>query len=151
MVARDSVLNFDFSKYRAFRIRLARNASSTNGKVRIFVGTRPSTLMATIANAGFGIEVRNLRIWIIAHSGSTLTQFDTSTDWSSSSNVQYDFLLESDGAGNVTLYRNGTQIGTTTGGPTASASSSGPWYEVSNGSDTSNNGWFVGPMRLTTG
>ena len=51
------------------------------------------------------------------HDGTTLTSV---TSTYAVSAVSFDWDLISDGAGTVTLYVNGTQVATTTGGPTGS-------------------------------
>jgi len=53
-----------------------------------------------------------------AHNGTTLSSV-TST-FAVTAGVAFDWDLESDGAGNVTLYVNGSSVATSTGGPTGS-------------------------------
>lgn len=53
------------------------------------------------------------------HNGTTLTS--VASTYAITNGVAFDWDLISDGAGTVTLYVNGTQVATTTGGPTGSS------------------------------
>jgi len=59
---------------------------------------------------------------LIVHNGTTLTAVSTSRTVTSTFSAEYKIV--SDGAGNVTLFENDTQLATTSAGPTDSSSGS---------------------------
>lgn len=148
-------LSIDWSLPKAFQTRVFPQSGTTNGRARFHFGFFPTNYQNNgyaLSVRGIGFELRgtNFRIWIVAHNGTSLTEFDTGVNAAIS---DADMLCVSDGAGNVTLFRNGTQIGTTTGGPTTQgANVGGIRFEAVNGGDTSS---FVvavlGQTRVTVG
>jgi hypothetical protein len=54
------------------------------------------------------------------HNGTTLTSVTSS--YAVTANISFDWDIESDGSGNVTLYVNGTSVATSSAGPTGSVS-----------------------------
>lgn len=63
-----------------------------------------------------------------AHNGTTLSSVTSS--FAVTAGVAFDWDIESDGAGNVTLYVNGSSVATSTGGPTGSVNITGvAWQE----------------------
>lgn len=69
---------------------------------------------------------------LLAHNGTTLTTVATSTSLSSlglSGGATFDWSIYSDGAGNVTMWINDTQVATTSAGPTGLSLGSCVWQE----------------------
>jgi hypothetical protein len=87
---------------------------------------------------------------LIAHNGTTLTQFDTGWDVTGGSDATNEFLVESS-EGTVNVYVDGTLRGTTTGGPTtlSADSSSGINYQIGNGGTAARTAFFVSSARFT--
>ena len=111
--------NIDYSRPSAFGLALTVGSSGTvsTGIFRVWIGT--DTNASSIAARGYGFEIRQHRLWIITHNGTTLATQDTGTDISSTSFVLNVLRCVNDGAGNITLFLNNAQIGTAlTGGPT---------------------------------
>jgi hypothetical protein len=109
----------DFSRPSAFGLTLTVGNTGTvsTGIYRVWIGT--DTNATSIAARGYGFEIRQHRIWIIAHNGTTLVTQDTGTDISSTSFVLNVLRCVNDGAGNITVFLNNAQIGTPlAGGPT---------------------------------
>jgi hypothetical protein len=77
---------------------------------------------ATLAVRGYGWEFNFATkvMSIIAHNGTTLTT--TAVTWVPVTSRTYEITATSDGAGTISLYVDGTLLGTSTGGPTTSAS-----------------------------
>jgi hypothetical protein len=68
---------------------------------------------------------------IIAHNGTTLTT--SAVTWNPTSNRTYEIAVTSNGSGTITLYIDGTQIGSTTGGPTGTVTGAVWWQtEIQN-------------------
>ena len=111
--------NADFSRPSAFGLTLMVGSSATvsTGLFRVWFGT--DTNAASIAARGFGFEIRQHRVWIIAHNGTSLVTQDTGVDISSTAFVLNVMRCVNDGAGGISVFMNNAQIGTTlTGGPT---------------------------------
>jgi hypothetical protein len=111
----------DFSRPSAFGLTLTVGSSGavSTGIFRVWFGT--DTNAASIAARGYGFEIRQHRVWIIAHNGTTLVTQDTGVDISSTSFVLNVMRCVNDGAGGVSVFLNNAQVGTTlTGGPTTS-------------------------------
>lgn len=111
-------------------IRVARHTSAANSVFRVQWGEKATnTAFAQINGRGVGFEIRDARLWILAHDGTTLTQFDTGINTNGgqgNSAVPFDVLLTSSG-GTVTLtFSNAgsTSTASTTGGPTSLGSNS---------------------------
>jgi len=85
---------------------------------------------ATLAARGYGWEWNwaNRTMNIIAHNGTTLTT--TPVTWNPSGSLTYEISVTSDGAGNITLYIDGVQIGTSSGGPTTFGSQGITWWQT---------------------
>ena len=94
-----------------------------------------------LSSVGIGMEIRNQELWLVAYSGSTLTQYDTGQ--SMNYDRQTGITLRSDGAGNLSAYWVGstTPFATTTGAPTSIVNAQENYLVISttNGGDTSNN------------
>lgn len=121
-------------------IRLARHTSAANSVFRLQWGEKASIgTFAQISGRGIGVEIRDARLWIIAHNGSALTQYDTGIDVNGgqgNSAVPFDLLITSNQGTVSVAYSNAgtTVIASTTGGPVAIGSStSAPTVEFTNG------------------
>jgi len=127
---------YDFSKRIIFGARIARNVASpdANSVWRLSIGKNQVT--ATIGD----LTVRGLMIKVagsgalqlLVHNGTALTTITSS--FTPSNTSAYDVNIVSDGAGNVTLYVNGSSVATSTGGPTTSGggSQNGLHFECEN-------------------
>jgi hypothetical protein len=121
-------LKLDWTKPMWFSFRFMWNpAGDSNTIVRVSVG-KTSATFGDLSAKGFGVKVAggtSGAFTIMAHNGTTLT---TSASSVTASNTTYfptttssaDFLVYFDGA--VTLYCNGTQVASTSGGPTSGTS-----------------------------
>lgn len=145
----------DWSTPKAMWCRIFTQSSTTNGITRAHFGFNPTTYAAgghVLSVRGIGWELRGStnRVWIVAHNGTSLTEYDTGT---TIANVVYaDMLIYSDGIGNVTLYRNGVAVGTTSGGPVSQGSNiPNVRYEVINGGDSSSVVMAFNQPRVTIG
>ena len=95
--------------------------ATSTGIFRVWLGTDINA--SSIAARGYGFEIRQHRIWIIAHNGTTLVTQDTGTDISSTAFVLNVLRCVNDGAGNISVFLNNAQIGTAlAGGPTTAGS-----------------------------
>jgi hypothetical protein len=98
----------------------------TNTVNRVTIGKVTSTF-GDLSTAGFGVKWvggSTGAFTIMAHNGTTLTTSASSVTVSSTTYFPTtasaaDFMVYSDGAGNITLYCNNVQIATTTGGPSS--------------------------------
>jgi hypothetical protein len=116
--------NMDFSRPSSFGLTVMRGSGtvSSTGIFRVWFGT--DTNASSIAARGYGFEIREYRVWIIAHNGTTLVAQDTGTDISSTSFVLNVMRCVNDGAGNISVFMNNAQIGTAlAGGPTTAGTS----------------------------
>jgi len=114
-----------------------------------------ATAFAQINGRGIGIEIRDARLWIIAHNGSTLTQFDTGIDVTGgqgNSAVPFDLLLTSN-AGTVSVaYSNAgsTLTASTPGGPiNLGTATSFISAELTNGTSATACSFFFVAPRIT--
>jgi hypothetical protein len=139
--------------------RVYRQFCPTNGVFRYLLGTLASSGFAyeTLSNRGIGFEIRQTRLWIICHNGTTLTQFDTGIDGVSTdfSQTAAEVLLRSDGSGTVTMTVSvaggSTQTASTTGGPTTQGNSgqnATAYAAVTNGASATNAQFFFTPHLL---
>ena len=144
----------DWAKRRYFCVRVRREATaSSTGFGRFYYGfftTSSSGGQPTQRSIGFELRGTAPRLWVIAHNGTTLTQFDTGWDVTGGSDNTNEFLVESSG-GTVNVYVDGTLRGTTTGGPTtlSADSSGGINYQVGNGGTAARTAFFVSAARFT--
>jgi hypothetical protein len=110
--------NVNYSRPQSVSIRLTRGSSGVQATGIYRFGIGGSARVATIAANGFFCEIRGARLWIVAHNGTSLSQQDTGVDIGAAFAPEK-LRVESDGAGNISLWRGATQVGTTmTGGPT---------------------------------
>lgn len=108
---------FDYSRPVIFSHEVNRITSSANSVYRLLISGQGAASALNLA--GFGIELRNQTWWIVAHNGTSLTQYSTGVNVSSSTDT---LTIESNGAGTISLYREGTLLGSTSGGPTSVSS-----------------------------
>ena len=100
------------------------------------------TTVGTLAAKGFGWEYdwAAKTLSIISHDGTT---YSTSLcTFTGAQYLPYEFAIISDGAGTLTLYINGSQVGTMTGGPTGTGPLSYFFcqYEIENTSTSATTG-----------
>jgi hypothetical protein len=85
--------------------------------------TQTSTPIGNLNAKGFGIRCTGggNAVDLLVHDGTTLTAVTSS--FTPSASTAFDFQIHSDGAGNVTLYVNGSSVATSANGPTGSSGS----------------------------
>jgi hypothetical protein len=111
----------------------------------------------TLSGRGIGFEIRQSRIWLLAHNGSSLTSADTGINAAASdfSGNASEIVIRSDGSGNVTITHslNGATASTfsTTGGPTTitTAAPATAYIAVNNGG-TGSQTWFWATPHLVS-
>lgn len=140
----------DWTKPAWFSFRFLYSATSTLGDTntvnRVTIGKVTSTF-GDLSTAGFGVKWvggSTGAFTIMAHNGTTLTTSASSVTVSSTTYFPTtasaaDFMVYSDGAGNITLYCNNVQIATTTGGP-SSGTVAGPKFVFECDNTTSTSG-----------
>ena len=129
----------DWTVARSFFVRCQRSYSGSNTIARVIYGLSVYNT-AGLSGRGIGIEIRDQALWLIVHDGTTLTSINASTNVGT---AVFDVLVRSDGAGNVTLFYNGTSVATTTAGPKTvdSANTPGFFYEVTKAADAQTAGF----------
>lgn len=137
------------------QVELASISTTANGYIRFLFGGSGgvSSTPITISRNGIGFEVRDLRLWLLCHNNSIFTEQDTGVDLTPKS-AAYAVFIYSDGAGNVSIYVDGVQAGTTaTGGPTTITTNSSIMHLIqSNESDAANVRWSVNsPIKIIFG
>jgi hypothetical protein len=114
----------DWSKRNEFAWLISKgvsSVSSSNTIGRVVIG-KPSFSSTPGDPSGNAVGIRMTgggNLELIVHDGTTLTAVSTSRTVSSTFAAEYKIV--SDGAGNVTLFENDTQLATTSAGPTGSA------------------------------
>jgi hypothetical protein len=116
----------DFSKRVQFGLRVARNVASPDSASvwRYSIGKSVGTASpGDISVRGLMIKVAGSgALQLLVHNGTSLTT--TTSTYTPANSTAYDVVVVSDGAGNVTLYVNGSSVATSTGGPTSSSGGS---------------------------
>lgn len=100
-----------------------------NTMCRISLGGYTSNTTGNMTSRGIGIKKvggSSQAVVLTVHDGTTLT--DTTSSYTYVTETGFYWMIYSDGAGNVTLYINGSSVATSTGGPTSSASAIGSCY-----------------------
>jgi hypothetical protein len=143
-------LNVDWSKPMWFSFRFNYSNSSSIGDAntvnRVTIG-KVSSVFGDLTVRGIGVRWTagtSGAFTVMAHNGSALS---TSASAVTVSNTTYfpatnraaDFMVYSDGAGNVTLFCNNIQVATTTGGP-SSGTTPGPRFTFETDNTTSTSG-----------
>jgi hypothetical protein len=129
----NSGYNFGTESGHSVKIHSTAWASTVTGvKMRAVFGRMINTLPipTTLAVRGYGWEwdYSTKVISIIAHNGTSLTT--TAQTWTPVSSRNYDIAVYSNGAGTISLYIDGTLIGTGTGGPTTSSTTNQIWWQM---------------------
>jgi hypothetical protein len=136
----------DFSK--RFTVGFAIDVVQTtgNGTTWVKIGQNAGT-SGDIAARGFQVKLSNLTLTASAHNGTSLTTSSTLATLVTS-RARY-FVMQSDGAGNVAVYLDGTLTTTLTGGPTSFTTA--PFQvcvESANGADAAIQRVHVSPVRI---
>lgn len=112
--------------------------ATTNGFIRCTLGSNSAAANYTLDVRGIGWTVNaSKQIRILAHNGTSLTTSASMGTLAWTSGIMEELTFYSDGAGNVSLYRAGVLLGSTTGGPTTAGSNNQNAFllEVGNGGD----------------
>jgi hypothetical protein len=119
MYRRGGLFGIDWNKPRFLFVRIARHEfdASPNFITGMSWG-RSLSLDPSIALDQIGIGFRSVgnNLEIMSHDGVSLDTM--SIDATFGNDVSHDFILYSDGLGNIRLYQDGVLVGTKTGGPT---------------------------------
>jgi len=140
---RNSGNNWGIRRILAVRTSRAFSGSSANLFARIAWGRAWPLGNTRLNTAGISVEILNSRIWLVTHNGTTVTATDSGVNYTANA---IDFVLDSDGVGNVDLYANDVVIASNAGGPTASSTSAAfcaVVAEVGNGGDTVGNNLHI--------
>lgn len=124
-----SYVNFSKFIWCSGRFYTEDNFTDPNVTVGFYCGKAQNSANGDLARAGFGWKfsgnatAANRKFVVCAHNGTTLTTVTSSFAIVAQQYVDWDVV--SNGSGTVTLYINGNEVATTTGGPTADTSYSG--------------------------
>jgi hypothetical protein len=149
---------YDWSQPAAFNIAVFRQSCPSTGIFRALFGNLSNPYSwTTLDGRGIGFEIRQSRIWLIVHNGSSVSTVDTSIDTFTGDGLAeaVDVWVRSDGTGNVTLTRsiNGGTASTytTTGGPSTStgAAAAAAWIGANNGATASSANFIVAPHLVS--
>jgi hypothetical protein len=140
MLGKDGLLFNQIPWNERIRIRFVIATLNPNADtvLRFQVGeTFTKTTISDLDKKGFGVKITNTSVVLLAHNGTTLTTSSAVT--TAASSTRKTFMIDSDGAGNVSLYANGVSVGTTTGGPTSAGTANDTAINLSitNGAGTS--------------
>ena len=109
------------------RFALGQTSPTSNNIFRYTLGKGAGGAFGDLTVSGIGIRcLYGSALEIQCHNGTSLTNFTTSFT-PTFTNVVFEIRVESDGAGNVTCFVNGSQVGTTTGGPTGLSGAQRYW------------------------
>jgi len=137
--------------YQAILVQISAWAATTNGYLYVFFGV-PVQISTTLANRGIGFIIDNARaIKAVAHNGTTLTTSASLGTASISTTAYEHYRISSDGLGNIRLFRDGSLLGSITGGPTTDGSQNhcGLHVEISNGGQSLTNTVITGDMTIS--
>lgn len=127
--------------------------ATTNGFIRCSLGSNSAAANYTLDVSGIGWTINNSKqIRILAHNGTTLTTSASLATLSWTSAIMEELTIYSDGAGNVSLFRSGGLLGTTTGGPTTAGvtvNRCGFLLEVGNGGDAAQTSVDLAQFQVT--
>jgi hypothetical protein len=142
-------LNLDWTKPVWFSFRFnyssAAGIGNSNTVNRVTIG-KLSSVFGDLTTKGFGVTWTagtTGAFTVSAHNGTTLTTVASAvtvsnTTYFPTTSAAADFLVYSDGAGNITLFCNGVQVATTTGGPSSGNLVGGRYtFEADNTTSTS--------------
>tara|TARA_R110002110_G_scaffold224329_1_gene438088 strand:+ start:186 stop:656 length:471 start_codon:yes stop_codon:yes gene_type:complete len=126
---------------------------ATDTILRFQVGeTYTKTTVSDLDKKGFGVKISNTSIAILTHDGSSLSTASAVGTLASTTKAM--FMLDSDGSGNVRLYKDGSLLNLATGGPTSggSANDTAINFSVENGAGTANFfGYFTSDILIQYG
>ena len=140
----EMVMNWTKPMWFSYRFHYgAAIGSNANTICRVTVGKTASTF-GDLSSRGFGIKWDGSTtglFTVMAHNGTTLSTVASSVSVSTTAyfptnTSSADFLVYSDGAGNVTLFCNNVQIATTTGGPSSGSGAARFIFETDNTTST---------------
>jgi hypothetical protein len=98
--------------------------TESNLTVSIYFGKAETDAVGDLSRKGIGWKMTggagSRYLLLQAHNGTTLSSVTSS--FAVTDAATFDWDLESDGSGNVTLYVNGSSVATSTGGPTGNSS-----------------------------
>jgi hypothetical protein len=132
------------------RLQITAWAATTSGYLYVFFGV-PAQIGSTLANRGIGFIIDNAReIKAVAHDGTTLTTGVSIGTAGISAAIYETYRINSDGAGNVSVTRDGTLLGSITGGPIADGAQNqcGLHVEIGNGGQSLTNTVITGDMGI---
>jgi negative regulator of sigma E activity len=116
------VINFSKPTWIGTRI-LRQGTLDANAVIRLSIGKILADSKGDLTRLGFGWTIRGTGAFETqGFMGATLTKSTNGTTGLASTNA-VDVVVYSDGTGNLTLFVNGTQTASSTGGPTGSSGS----------------------------
>ena len=126
-----SFLNFSLRSIHSGRSTTS-GVADANYTCAVYYGKAEADGVGDLTRRGYGWKMvggaGSRFLQLQAHNGTTLSSVTSS--FAVTSGVAFDWDIESDGAGNVTLYVNGSSVATSTGGPTGSVNITGvAWQE----------------------
>jgi hypothetical protein len=124
-------LNFSLRSIHSGR-STTQGVTDANYTCAVYYGKAETDGVGNLTRRGYGWKMvggaGSRFIELQAHNGTTLSSVTSS--FAVTAGVAFDWDIESDGAGNVTLYVNGSSVAASTGGPTGSVSITGvAWQE----------------------
>ena len=118
-----SFLNFSLRSIHSGRSTTS-GVTDANYTCAVYYGKAEADGVGNLTRRGYGWKMvggaGSRFIELQAHNGTTLSSVTSS--FAVTAGVAFDWDIESDGAGNVTLYVNGSSVAASTGGPTGSVS-----------------------------
>lgn len=123
-VGNDSTVDFSKRAVLSGKAQVRSASDAGNYAQRVQYGkTQTSTPIGNLNAKGFGIRSTGAgnALALLVHNGTTLTAVNSS--FTPSASQAFDFQIHSDGAGNVTLYVNGSSVATSSAGPTGASGS----------------------------
>jgi hypothetical protein len=126
-----SFLNFSLRSIHSGRSTTS-GVADANYTCAVYYGKAEADGVGDLIRRGYGWKMvggsGSRFLQMQAHNGTTLSSVTSS--FAVTAGVAFDWDIESDGAGNVTLYVNGSSVATSTGGPTGSVNITGvAWQE----------------------
>jgi hypothetical protein len=116
-----SFLNFSLRSIHSGRSTTS-GVTDANYTCAVYYGKAEADGVGNLTRRGYGWKMvggaGSRFLELQAHNGTTLSSVTSS--FAVAAGVAFDWDIESDGAGNVTLYVNGSSVATSTGGPTGS-------------------------------
>jgi hypothetical protein len=153
-VGSDSVVNYSKRGILSGKVQVRSASDAGNYAQRVQYGkTQTNTAIGNLGVKGFGIRSTGAGnvLELLVHDGTNLAAVNST--FTPSAAQAFDFQIHSDGAGNITLYVNGSSVATSSAGPTG-ASTSLPCVSVESEatsavSDAANSSLLVCNLRLS--